>query len=434
VSGKAPRGTQDILPGASAAWTWVESRLREGLLRYGYREIRTPVFEHTDLFRRGVGESTDIVQKEMYTFPDRKGRSLTLRPEGTAPVARAFVEHKLYAGGRPVKLFYLGPMFRYERPQAGRYRQHHQVGAELLGTAAPTADFEIIALLVDLLSGAGLDGLAVQVNSVGDARCRPAFSGELRAYLLERVDALCPDCRRRLELNPLRVLDCKVPGCREVARDIPSIQDHLCPDCRAHQEEVLGLLRDSGIAFRVDDRLVRGLDYYTRTVFEVQHGGLGAQNAVGGGGRYDRLIEDVGGPATPGVGFSSGIERILLALETEGAVLPGDPPPQVALVVAGEDPARRAAHVLARRLRRRFAAEVEFDPRSVGAQMRAANRTGVPVVVVVGDEEIASGKWTVKDMRTGHQSTVPDAELEAHLARLAGRGDADADTDARKDR
>ena len=420
MSLKAPRGTQDILPGQSEAWEFVERRAREVLVRYGYGEIRTPAFERTELFQRGVGESTDIVQKEMYTFPDRKGRSLTLRPEGTAPVARAFVEHKLFAGPKPVKLFYLGPMFRYERPQAGRYRQHHQIGAELLGSESPAADFESIALLVDIYTEVGLRDLTVMVNSVGDAACRPAFSETLRAYLMGRRDALCPDCVRRTEQNPLRVLDCKVPGCVEVARDIPSIQKHLCDACRLHQKRVLALLDGAGIAYTVNDRLVRGLDYYTRTVFEVQHGGLGAQNAIGGGGRYDRLVEEVGGPDTPGVGFSTGIERVLLALQADGAPVPGARGPQVVLAVAGGEPERAAAALLARRLRRRFRVEVDLLDRGLGAQMKSANKLGARVTMVVGPDELAGGRWTVKDMTSGEQEAIGDSDLEARLAALLG--------------
>ncbi len=417
---KAPRGTQDVLPDRTPAWRLVEDSFRAVLDRYGFGEIRTPVFEHTELFLRGVGESTDIVQKEMYTFSDRKGRSMTLRPEGTASVARAYVEHKLYAGPKPWKVFYLGPMFRYERPQAGRYRQHQQIGAELLGVESPAADFEMIALFTDLLAAIGLSGVSALVNSVGDSVCRPAYTEALRAYLCDRMDALCPDCVRRVETNPLRVLDCKVPGCRTVAEGIPSIQDHLCDACRAHQDAVLGLLREAGIGFTVDDRLVRGLDYYTRTVFEIQHGGLGAQNAVGGGGRYDRLVEEVGGPGTPGVGFSTGVERILLALEAEGVALPGQPAPQVAIVVAGGEAERRAASVLARRLRARFRTDVDLAERSLGAQMKSANKAGAKAVVVVGEGELASGAWTVKDMVSGEQSPVADAELEKAIGKIAG--------------
>lgn len=415
---KAPRGTQDILPDRAPAWNFVESRFRDVLTRYGYGEIRTPVFERTELFQRGVGESTDIVQKEMYTFPDRKGRSLTLRPEGTASVARAFVEHKLYAGPKPWRVFYMGPMFRYERPQAGRYRQHQQVGAELLGADGPAADFELIALLVDMLEAVDLRGIRVLVNSVGDAACRPAFTETLRAYLRQRKDRLCPDCVRRVETNPLRVLDCKVEGCRKVAAEIPSIQDHLCDDCRRHQDRLFDLLTGAGIEFAVDDHLVRGLDYYTRTVFEVQHGGLGAQNALGGGGRYDRLIEDVGGPSTSGVGFSTGLERILLALEADGTSLPSRPDPEVMVVVAGGDVERRAAHLLAHRLRLRFRTDVDLLDRSLGGQLKAANRAKARVVVVVGEGELAQKVWSVKDMASGEQISVPDGDLEKHIQRI----------------
>ena len=290
----------------------------------------------------------------------------------------------------------------------------------MLGVDGPSADFEVIGLLVDILNTLGLAKLDVLVNSVGDDACRPAFSDTLRVYLTQRIGDLCPDCVRRTEQNPLRVLDCKVPGCREVARGIPSIQDHLCDDCLAHQKAVLGMLDAAGVVHELDDRLVRGLDYYTRTVFEIQHGGLGAQNAVGGGGRYDRLIEEVGGPETPGVGFSSGIERILLALEAEGVVLPGVPMPEVTVAVAGEDDERRAAVVLARRLRKRFRVDVELGERSLGAQMKAANKSGTAVVVVVGSGELESGKWTVKSMQSGEQESIADSELEAKLGEILG--------------
>lgn len=413
---KAPRGTQDILPDQSGAWQFVERKFRDVLHRYGYGEIRTPIFESTDLFMRGVGESTDIVQKEMYTFPDRKGRSLTLRPEGTAAVARAYVEHKLYGGPKPTRLYYVGPMFRYERPQAGRFRQHQQIGAEILGADRPEADFELIGLLVDMFRSVGFDRVRVLLNSVGDGACRPAYAERLRTYLKQHWDALCPDCHRRTEQNPLRVLDCKVPECREVAVDIPGIQEHLCQACRSHQTDLFALLDGAGIEYTVSDKLVRGLDYYTRTVFEVQHSGIGAQSALGGGGRYDGLVSEVGGPETPGVGFSTGIERILMALREEGVELPGPLRPQVCVVVAGDDTARRAGQLLARRLRRRFDVEVDLLGRGLGAQMKNANRLDARLVIVVGEGELASGEWTVKDMQSGDQETVADDRLESRLA------------------
>ncbi|HET9234178.1 MAG TPA: histidine--tRNA ligase [Candidatus Eisenbacteria bacterium] len=419
---QAPRGTQDILPERTPRWQFVEERVHRIMVRYGYSELRTPMFESTELFQRGVGTSTDIVQKEMYTFQDRKGRSLTLRPEGTAAVVRALIEHKLLAGGQPQKIYYLGPMFRYERPQAGRYRQHHQVGAELLGVESPAADFEMIALFVDLLDTVGLRETRVRLNSVGDATCRPAYTETLRVYLRAHAASLCPDCVRRTEENPLRVLDCKVPGCREIARGIPRIQEHLCEACRAHQETLRDLLDAAGLQYEMADHLVRGLDYYTRTVFEVEHGGLGAQSAVGGGGRYDRLVEDVGGPATPGVGFSSGIERILLALEAEGARLPGLERPEIMVITVGERAERRAAMVLARRLRRRFRVDMDLRGRSLAAQMKVADRAGARVALLVGEGELASGQWTVKDLVSGAQEHVGDEDLEARLSALLGLG------------
>jgi histidyl-tRNA synthetase len=336
-------------------------------------------------------------------------------------VARAYVEHNLHVGPRPTKVFYIGPMFRYERPQAGRYRQHQQIGAELIGSASPAADFEMISLLVDLLGSVGLADLRVLLNSVGDANCRPGFTDALREYLGNHGDALCPDCVRRVEMNPLRVLDCKVPGCREVAKGMPGIQEYLCEDCRAHQDRLLTSLRRAEVEVELDDRLVRGLDYYTRTVFEIQHGGLGAQSAVGGGGRYDNLVKEVGGPQIPAVGFSTGVERILLALEADGVALPGIPAPEVAIVVVGGDAEREAALVLARRLRRRFAVDVDLLERGVGGQMKAANRLGARVTVVVGEGELSRGDWTVKNMESGEQAPVADDALETHLETLFAR-------------
>jgi len=313
-------------------------------------------------------------------------------------------------------------MFRYERPQAGRYRQHHQVGAELLGVESPAGDFEMIALFVDLLDAVGLGKTRVLLNSVGDATCRPAFTETLRAYLRAHLSELCSDCVRRTEENPLRVLDCKVPGCREVARGIPRIQDHLCPACRAHQDELRLLLDRDGLEFQMADHLVRGLDYYTRTVFEIEHGGLGAQSAVGGGGRYDRLIEDVGGPPTPGVGFSSGIERILLSLEAEGAALPGSLAPEVMLVTIGEGDERREAMRLARRLRRRFRVLLDLRGRSLAAQMKTADRAGARVALLIGEGELLAKEWTLKTLATGTQERVSDRELETRLTNMLEKG------------
>ncbi|HHY46535.1 MAG TPA: histidine--tRNA ligase, partial [Firmicutes bacterium] len=284
---QAPRGTRDILPYEIGSWHALERACRSVLECAGYKEIRTPMFEHTELFERGIGETTDIVEKEMYTFTDRAGRSLTLRPEGTASVVRAYLQHKMYAGPQPVKLYYIGPMFRYERPQAGRYREFWQFGAEALGAPDPAIDAELIEILIEVLRGVGLDGFTVRLNSLGCPACRPRYRNAVYEWLESRQDMLCPDCQRRLDRNPLRVLDCKTSGCREATHNIPSIFEHLCEECTAHFEELKKFLDTGGIDYSIDERIVRGLDYYTRTVFEVVHRGLGAQDALGGGGRYD---------------------------------------------------------------------------------------------------------------------------------------------------
>lgn len=421
---KAPRGTQDILPGVSRGWEWVEGTFREVLHRYGFAELRTPLFESTELFTRGVGEATDIVQKEMYTFTDRKGRSLTLRPEGTASAARAYTEHSLFNEPQPVKVFYMGPMFRYERPQAGRYRQHQQVGAEIFGAAGPEADFEAMVLMLDMFHAVGLRHLTIKLNSVGDAACRPAYTQALREYLQKRAGELNDDMRRQVEMNPLRALDSKDPKAKQLVADAPSIQEFLNEACREHQGRLLDLLNAAGAQVELDPRLVRGLDYYTKTVFEIQHGGLGAQSAVGGGGRYDGLVGDVGGPDTPAVGFSTGVERILMALQADGAPVPGAEPPQVAVVGAGQGEVTRAAQVLARRLRSRFRTAVDLMGRGLGGQMKSAGKAGAPVVILVGGDELEAGTWTVKIMATGEQQAVSDADLETYVKQVLESGKA----------
>jgi histidyl-tRNA synthetase len=416
---QVPRGTQDILPADTPAWQALEARARAVSTRYGYREIRTPIFESTELFLRGVGETTDIVTKEMYTFADKKGRSLTLRPEGTAGVMRALVEAGLAQAGRIHRLWYVGPMFRYDRPQAGRYRQFHQWGAECVGTAAPAADVEIILLLVDFLASFGLARTMVQLNSVGDATCRPRYVEQLRAYFAPHKDALCADCQVRFDKNPLRILDCKVPFDRTVAEGIPSIVDSLCDDCRAHFDAVRAGLDRLGVPYALDPRLVRGLDYYTRTAFEVHDPDRGAQSALGGGGRYDGLISDVGGPQVPGVGFSAGIERMLLALAEQGR-LPPTPDALVFLARVGGEPVEAYAQALARELRRSVPVIIDYDGgRSLGAQLKQADKAGARLAVIVGEDEAAAAFVTVKDLSTGAQERVRRDALAAHLgARL----------------
>ncbi|HHX75610.1 MAG TPA: histidine--tRNA ligase, partial [Firmicutes bacterium] len=315
---KAPRGTKDILPAEVPRWCFFEQKAREACRLFGYSEIRIPMFEHTELFLRGVGEVTDIVAKEMYTFTDRGGRSLTLRPEGTASVARAYLEHKMQGEAQPVKVFYTGPMFRYDRPQAGRYRQFHQFGVEAFGSQEPALDAEVIMLALFFFRSLGLDGLALHLNSVGCPECRSRYRESLLAALRDRVRELCPDCSERYEKNPLRILDCKNKHCRAVTKTVPLLADELCTACREHFAAVRAALDALGVEYVLDPRLVRGLDYYTKTAFEIMAPGLGAQSSVCGGGRYDHLLATIGGPDIPGIGFAIGIERVLLALAAAG--------------------------------------------------------------------------------------------------------------------
>ena len=400
---QVPRGTRDILPGESERWEKLESRTRDILRRYGYREVRTPMFEATDLFVRSVGEATDIVRKELYTFEDRKGRSLTLRPEGTAAIVRAYLEHSLGHADPTTRLYYIGPMFRYERPQAGRYRQFWQIGAELLGPAAPTGDAEMIDLFVSILRGAGLEGITVHVNSLGDDECRPVYRERLREYFTANSERLCGDCRERLKQNPLRILDCKVPSCQPVIAGAPSVLESLCDNCRTHFDGVKAALTALEIAHVVAPRLVRGLDYYTRTVFEAYAEGLGAQNAVGGGGRYDQLVRDFGGPSTPATGFSIGMERLLLStggLELDSALKPD------VCVIALEPEATLAALRLARALRGLDDREpsaplrvmVDLNARSSSAQMKWASKIQARFVVFVPPD---AGGYAIRDMEAG---------------------------------
>jgi len=412
---QGPRGTQDILPEAAAGWQALEDRARQVSARHGYREIRTPIFEATELFLRGVGETTDIVTKEMYTFADKKGRSLTLRPEGTAGVMRSLVEHGLAQAGRIHRLWYLGPMFRYDRPQAGRYRQFHQWGAECVGTENPNADVEIILLLVDYLASFGLEKTKVLLNSVGHPGCRPAYAEKLRAYLAPHKESLCGDCQMRFEKNPLRVLDCKVPHDKEVAQGIPSILDSLCDDCRTHFDAVQKGLDALGVVYELDPRLVRGLDYYTRTAFEVHDLARGAQSALGGGGRYDGLVEAIGGPAVPGVGFSAGLERILNALEEQGRrpVFQAD---GVFVARMGGEAIEKAALALVRSLRQSLPVTFDFEStKSLGAQLKQADKLGARWAVILGEDELSASEATVKDLKAGAQERVALAGLADHL-------------------
>jgi histidyl-tRNA synthetase len=420
---QVPRGTRDILPPDSDRWSEIEECARRILGSYGYREVRTPIFESTELFVRGVGTSTDIVRKELYTFEDRKGRSLTLRPEGTAPLVRAYLESAGLRQENPARLAYLGPMFRYERPQAGRYRQFWQIGAELLGTQEPSADAEMIDLFVAIMRGVGLPNVKVLLNSLGDATCRPVYRERVRDYFGAHLERLCEDDLERWKTNPLRILDCKVPACQPVLEGAPSVLDSLCDACRTHFDAVGEALRALGIDTEIAPRLVRGLDYYTRTVFEVHAANLGAQNAVGGGGRYDQLVRDFGGPDTPSIGFSIGMDRLALATGEPRAA--GAPPEPDAYVVARTSEAAIEALAAARTLRgtadaadaRPLRVMTDVQGRGASSQMKVASRLGAKVVVFVPRDEDGYG---VRDMIEG-KDAMKQPDLNSLRAWLHAR-------------
>jgi histidyl-tRNA synthetase len=415
-SPRAPKGTYDLLPDQAAERDAVVAAAARVFAAYGYRRVVTPEFEETGLFERGVGEATDIVRKEMYTFRDKGDRSLTLRPEGTAPICRLYVEHGLHKLPQPVKLWYYCPMFRYEKPQAGRYREHYQIGAEAIGSEQPAVDAEVILMLAAIFAELGVEGVTLNMNSMGDKNCRPAYVEKLREYLLGRGGELCGDCLERVDVNPLRTFDCKVETCRAVLDGAPRISDHLCPDCREHFDEVLALVRAAGLAPNLDFRLVRGLDYYTRTTFEFNSDRLGAQSGVGGGGRYDGLVEQIGGPPTPGVGWGSGLERIALAMREPIAV----PQTTVVFVVAFTADSRAAAFACAEQLRRAgVGAELDLAGRSPKGQLKQAGRSGARFAVLLGLDELAYGVARLKDLSGGGEEDVAAADLPALvIARL----------------
>jgi len=407
----AIRGMNDLLPAEAARWQLVEETARSVLERYGYKEIRTPVVEETRLFQRSIGETTDIVEKEMYTFEDRKGKKLTLRPEGTAGVVRAVLEHNLFADDRAPKVYYLGSMFRYERPQKGRYRQFYQIGAEAFGVADPLIDAEIIAMAWRFLDELGLGGLEVRLNSLGDAQSRASYRELLVAALTPHKDALCADCQRRYVTNPLRVLDCKVEGCKAIAATLPSIADALSDASKAHAAAVEATLKDLGIAYRVDPQLVRGLDYYTNTIFEISasSGELGSQNTVVGGGRYDGLVEQLGGQPTPAIGFAFGVERLVLLLgEKQKAARP-----RVFVAALGVEARKWAMRTVEALRAMGAAAELEYESKSFKAQLKRADKIGAKLVLVVGDNELAGGYAQLKDMTAGAQRQIPLQDVVA---------------------
>lgn len=403
---RAPTGTRDILPEAQPAWQRVEAVAADLAGAYGYQPVDTPVIEETGLFVRTVGEGTDIVEKEMYTFRDRGGTSLTLRPEGTAPVCRAYLEHGMRQRPQPVKLYYFASIFRYDRPQAGRYRQHHQFGFEAIGEADPALDAEVVEMAWRFYELLGLRGLSMVLNSIGCRECRPAYLQVLREYYASGLDRLCADCRGRYARNVLRLLDCKNAACQAEAVHAPASTDHLCPPCAAHFTLLREGLSELGLPYAVDHRLVRGLDYYTRTVFEIQPPRVGGQSTLGGGGRYDGLIEELGGAPTPALGFATGFERVILEMEKQGVGAVRPEPPDIYVAWVGKEPRRTAADVASRLRKAGWSTLLAYGERSLKSQLRQASNLGVPAAVIIGDEELAGGTATVRDLVQGEQFSV----------------------------
>ncbi len=400
---QAPRGTQDVLPADSHRWQYVEQTVLSVARDFGFHEIRTPVFEHTNLFQRSVGETTDVVQKEMYTFEDKGGRSITLRPEGTAGAARAVLEHGLINGALPVKVSYLTSCYRYEKSQKGRYREFHQFGVECFGASAPQADAEVIALAMQVLETVGLQGVQLHINSIGCPTCRARYHEALKAYFAARQDDLCGTCRDRLGRNPMRILDCKSPICHEIAADAPVMMDYLCEDCAAHFEQVKACLDEAALPYVIDTHIVRGLDYYTRTVFElVSPDGL----VVCGGGRYDGLVEELSGIKQPGLGFGMGIERLLMVMEEQGCTFPEPPVCDIYLVSMGEAAARKCFAVANNLRRGGVSAACDVVGRSLKAQMKYADKIDARFTAVVGDNELQTGLVQLKNMATGETEEV----------------------------
>lgn len=406
---QGPKGTRDVLPSEAFKWQYIEGKIRELCSINGYREIRTPVFEHTELFQRGVGETTDVVQKEMYTFLDKGGRSITLKPEGTAPVVRSYIENSIFNDTQPTKMYYITPCFRYERPQAGRLREFHQFGIEVFGTQDPYVDAEVISVGMTLFESLGVRNLELRINSVGCPKCRKEYNAKLKAFLEPKLDRLCKYCQDRYDTNPLRILDCKEEKCKENLADVPFMLDNLCDDCRDHFEGLKRGLEIIGLDYIVDPKIVRGLDYYTKTAFEIVSKDIGSQGTVCGGGRYDGLVEQCGGPSTPGVGFGLGLERLLLTMENQGISIPDIEKPELYIAAIGEKANDKAMELLFKLRRSSIRAEKDYLNRSIKAQMKYANKINARKVIVIGDEEIEKGIVSIKDMENGK---IVDASLD----------------------
>lgn len=413
---KAPRGTKDIIPAEAYKWNYLEEKFRDLCRLYGYEEIRTPVFEHTELFKRGVGDTTDIVQKEMYTFKDRGDRDLTLKPEGTAGVIRAFIENKMYAETQPTKLFYITPCFRYERPQSGRQRQFHQFGVEAIGSDTPSLDAEVISLAMQFLGEAGLNDLTVSINSVGCPVCRENYNRLLKEYLAAKTDVLCDLCNDRRDKNPMRVIDCKNETCQANIVDIPLMADHLCDNCKDHFKQLKAYLDEMNIKYVVDKKIVRGLDYYKRTAFEIISNDLGAQSTVCGGGRYDGLVEQIGGPSGySGIGFGLGAERLLLTLEANGVEIDNPNHTDIFVVTIGDKAKLKSFSILKDLRENHISADKDHLDRSLKAQFKYSNKINAKYTIVIGDDELDKDEATLKNMETGDQKLIKISELVSEL-------------------
>ena len=413
---KAPRGTKDITPKDVYKWHYIEKKFREICALYGYEEIRTPIFEHTEVFSRSVGDTTDVVQKEMYTFTDRGDRQLSLKPEGTAGVIRSFIENKMYADTQPTKLYYITPCFRYERPQAGRQRQFHQFGIEVLGSDGPSVDAEVISLAVQFFNEMGLKNLSVNINSVGCPKCREEYNRKLKEYLDKKVDVLCETCLERKDKNPMRVIDCKNPHCKENLQDIPFMIDHLCEDCKDHFDKLQTYLKEMDINYVVDKTIVRGLDYYKKTAFEIISNDIGSQSTVCGGGRYDGLVEMLGGPkGISGIGFALGAERLLLTLENNNIEIENPKSTDIYIATIG-DAAKTKSFKLIKDLRtNHISADNDHLDKSLKAQFKYSDKLNAKYTVVIGDDELANDTATLKNMKTSEQTTIKLSELVDEL-------------------
>jgi len=417
----APRGTNDILPPETLKWQYIEKKTHELFSNYNYQEIRTPIFEYTELFQRGIGEVTDIVEKEMYTFEDKGNRSITLRPEGTASVIRSFLENKIYGQAQPTKYYYIGPMFRYERPQSGRFRQFHQLGVEAIASNDPALDAEIISLGIRLLQNFGLDNLEVHLNSVGCKDCRPDYVEKLKKYLIENKDQLCDNCKSRIERNPLRVLDCKNKSCKTVINDAPKITNNLCDNCADHFEDVQNYLDVLNLEYIINPLLVRGLDYYTNTAFEIKDNALGAQDTVFGGGRYNGLAEEIGNRDLPGIGFALGIERLLLSLEAKGIELPVESGVDLYITVIGEKAKIESFKLLDKLRNEGFKTEMDYLDRGVGSQMKSADRMNAEYTIIIGEDELNKNSATIRNMKSGDEKEIKLSNLLEEMTKLVDK-------------